>query len=241
MRKGFRGLFFVLLSISGFSVLSCASTKSTEIDEYYLGNFLPQKLDMFVGNSISEKTGELTPREFESVFYPNGNAVQLSYRTGMNTIMLTLLQKDRMACIDSMKKYIEEYQNGLLTEKNNAKKAYFGSTVMTMEWGLLAPTYKSTKIKLRFEYQIADNGKPYFIVSNASAAETTDEGGVVYGASNSPANRIAFSPLQCQKFIETYNQDNLQSIVDELKAESEKYDLETTQSNDGSVEPNALF
>lgn len=215
---------------------SCASTKEKVIDENYLGDFLPQEFEVFVANSISESSGELTPREFESVFYPDGNAVQITYRTGMNTLLLTLLQKDRLACIDAMNRYISEYQSGLLTEQNSKKKAYFGSTMMTLEWGLLAPTYTCTNIKLRFEYQIAENGKPYFVIANASTGETNDEGVKIRGGANSPANRIAMSPLQCQKFIETFNQERLQAIVDKLREEADAFDIEPvdTVSADGT-------
>ena len=124
-----------------------------------------------------------------------------------------------------MEKYLEQYKDGKLKEDNNKKKAYFAKTDVLLRWGLLAPTY-TTITSLRSEYQIIEEGKPYFILANASTEEKTVNGKTVSDGGNSPAIRMAFSPIQCRTVIELIGQENLDAIVNEIIAESEAFDIE---------------
>jgi hypothetical protein len=233
----------VAFSIFVFSlvfIISCASTEETT-DKNFLGNFLPQDLETLIGNSMTENKGKLTPHEFDLVFYPNGNAIEMTYRTGLNFIRLNLMQENREAMIEAMQKYLDDYQTDRLTKENAKKKAYFGKTQISMLWGLLAPTYYAHKVTLRFEYQYAENNKPYFIIANATTKETNDSGTAKSDGANSPANRIALSPLQCQKLIEEINQETLLGIVSKLQADADAFDIPDDSSNSVQNEKQELF
>jgi len=142
----------------------------------------------------------------------------------------------------AMARYINEYQDGNLTAENSKKKAYFGSTEAFIQWGLLGPSYHAKPV-LRFEYQIVDNGKPYFVVGNASSPVTTVEGYRIRDGGNSPALRFAFSPIQCQNLIETLNQESLLKIVRALDAEAAQFDIpaETAPADGSTGEKKELF
>jgi len=235
--------FVVAMIFTAGIVLLASGCKTTPVeDPNFLGNYPPRKLDTFMGNSIPQGKNELTPREITTVFYPNGNAVQWNTHYEMNFVTVTLMQEDREAMLAAMERYITEYQDGKLTAENNKKKAYFGSTEAFIQWGLLAPAYHAKPV-LRFEYQIVDNGKPYFVVGNASSPVTTVEGYRIRDGGNSPALRFAFSPIQCQNLIETLNQESLLKIVRALDAEAAQFDIpaETAPADGSTGEKKELF
>lgn len=226
--------FGMSLGLAVFFLASCASTTET-VDPNFLGNYPPRELETIMGNTLPQNSNEMTPREFELIFYPNGNAVEMNYRAGMNSITINLMQKDREAMIASMNTYIDEYQSGKLTKENDKKKAYFGKTGVSMLWGLLAPIYFAKNVDLRFEYQLVEANKPYFLIASATTKETYDNGKEKREGANSPANRIAFSPVQCQHLIELLNQEALLKIVADLDAEAAAFDLPAESVNESGA------
>jgi len=228
--------------IATFALLASGCKTTPVEDPNFLGNYPPRELDTFMGNSIPQGKNELIPREITTTFYPNGNAVEWNTHYEMNFVTVTLMPENREAMFAAMERYIAEHQDGKLTAENSKKKAYFGSTEAFIQWGLLGPSYYAKPV-LRFEYQIVDNGKPYFVIGNASSPVTNVDGKMIKDGGNSPALRLAFSPIQCQNLIETLNQEALLKIVRDLDAEAALFDIpaETVPSDGSVVEKKELF
>lgn len=232
----------------GFGVLCCTaffSCKTTQkADPNFLGDFEPRLLTETMLNTLPQNGNKLTPREVKFVFYPNNNRVEIVYRGGLNSADILMMQEDREAMIAGMQRYLDEYKANQLGEKNDRKKGYFGTTAMDFSWGLLAPTYTAKNTKFRFEYQLVEKDKPYFVLANISTTETTTNGTTISDGANSPANRLAFSPIQCTEMIKILDQKYLVGIVEDLKTEANAFDLpedtteETTQTD---VPPKELF
>lgn len=245
-QRFFSSVCLFCIIAAGSLFVSCKSAPKAA-DPDFLGNYPPRQFEPLMGNTIDQGKNDLTPREVKFVFYPMGNAVQMKFRYSISNINITLLQKDREAMITAMKKYIDEYQNGKLTDANNKKKAYFGKTQAFLMWGLLAPT-NYAKPDFRFEYQIVSTKKPYFVIGNASSSETDVEGYLLPGGGNSPAIRVAFSPIQCQNIIEMLNQEALLKVIKDLDAEAALFDIPAdaaaAPAADGTAlpaEPKELF
>lgn len=209
--------FKVLVVILSFACFSCASTKKK--DKNMLGEFNAVNLGKVMVAVVPRIKTELSPREVTFIFSPKTNLVSFHHRFLGDTIWITLTYEERQAMIEAIKKYLQAYKNGELTETNNKKKAYFGKTSSYMDWGLLGVTYKA-KPTLRFEYQqFGEKHLPYFIIATATQTSIDDD-----IKANSPAIRLALSPAKCQEFLIRLDQDNLQKIVDELQADFEKFD-----------------
>jgi len=242
VKRNFKAVLFIAINlVTVLSILSCKSTPVAE-DPNFLGNYPPRELGTIMGNSVPQNKTTLNPKEMSFLFYPNGNNVEMTFRDNMNYITLPLTEKNRKDMLDAMAAYINEYQDGKLIAANSKKKAYFGSTRAFISWGLLAPTYYAIP-ELRFEYQILDNGKPYFFIANATAPETTVDGYLVREGAGSPALRLAFSPIQCQNLIEMLNQEALLKIVRDLDAEAALFDIpaETAPADGSTAEKKELF
>ncbi|MEL3907539.1 MAG: hypothetical protein P1P64_00805 [Treponemataceae bacterium] len=209
--------FFKLLALFlVFVSFSCASTKKE--DKNMLGEFNSVNMGKIMVAVVPRIKTELSPRDVTFVFSPKTNLVSFHHRFMGDNIWVTLNYEERQVMIEAIKKYMQAYKNGELTEKNNKKKAYFGKTSSYMAWGLLGITHKAKPI-LRFEYQQFGAKKlPYFIVATATHTSIDDD-----MEANSPAIRLALSPAKCQEFLLRLYQDNLQKIVDELQADFEKF------------------
>lgn len=229
------------------ALLGACKTAPQAKDPNFLGNYTPQELDVIMANTVPQNSSELKPKEVGFMFFPQTNIVRMALHSGTANVYVFMSQENREAMIQAMQTYIESYQAGSLNDKNDKKKAFFGKSDTFIQWGLLAPTHYG-KPTLRFEYQLITKDKPYFIIGNATSPETDDEGYKVKNGGNSPALRIAFSPIQCQRVIELINQDALMSIVKKLDDEAAQFDIpaDTATSSDGSSatsgdEPKALF
>ena len=208
------------------TVASCATEQgSKNKSDTARKDMEPRKLENININMLDQNSNELKLREVAITFFPSVNGIRLDFRYGVNSVQIDLEEKNREVILSAMEKYIAQYQEGVLGEANNKKKAYFAKTDVLFRWGLLAPTY-TTVLSLRSEYQIIEEGRPYFILANQSTGEKNKEGKLIKDGSNSPAIRMAFSPIQCQKFIELIGPENLDRIVNEIIAESTAFDIE---------------
>ncbi len=234
--KLLRNVSYVLLTLAFAALVgSCKSTPDPE-DPDFLGYYEKQDLGKIIGNTLGQYNNDLKAREFMFTFYPNGNAIEMDFHYEMNFIRLTLLQKDREVMVAAMQKYIEDYQNGLLTKKNNKKRAYFGKTPVLLMWGLMAPAMRAN-VKLRFEYQLIEDNKPYFIVANMTEPEVDEDGDLVADGANSPGLRLAFTPNQCMEIINLIKQEALLERVHELDAKANQFDIVTPETGATEAPP----
>lgn len=217
-----------IISIASFVVLlnlmSCASKpKATNPD--FLGDYEPKVLKTIGINTIEANSKDLKAREVKVVFFPRNNGVRFDLRYSTNRIYLDLTSENRKVLIPALEHYISEYKAGTMDQKNDGKRAYFGKTDTYLSWGLLYPGY-STKISQRYEYYLLDQGRPYFIMANASTYERNSKGKEDSKKARSPAVRLVLSPAQADILLGLIRQENLQAIVDQLATESGAYDLE---------------
>jgi hypothetical protein len=212
---------FVFVVVLAILVAGCASNQP---NPDYIGDYGPQDLGKVVYNTIPQGKNELTSKEISLQFLPRLNLVLLQYRAGVNSIVVRLTQKNREDLSVAMSKYIDEYKRGSLSEKNNKAKGYFGSTTGKLEWGLLGSSYVA-KVMYRFEYQLIESEKPYFVIANRTEKQIDADEKVLEKGADSPAVRLAISPIQCQELIESIKQEHLVSIVKELDAEAQKFDI----------------
>lgn len=218
-------IVFLAIACASFLFVGCQTTpKAGDGYAETLGDFEPIILDSMMINTIEANSTELKAKSMKVVFFPEFNGIRFEFRFFSNAVQLDLTEANRIALINGMNAYLEQYKNKTLNQKNNKKKALFGKTDTAFKWGLLAPSY-STTIPLRFEYFILDQERPYFVMANASTPQKTESGKIVAGGGNSPALRIVLSPAQCVKLLELINQENLLSIVEALKTEANTFDI----------------
>ncbi len=190
----------------------------------FLGDYPERELAVIMLNTIAQGKNELFPRELRFVFHPAVNMVEVNFKYGVNNITLALTEANRAVMLEAMNRYLAEYKAGALNSSNNMHKGYFGSTPTLMMWGVMAAAYYA-KPEMRFEYQLITEDRPYFVIGNQSAVQTYASGNPVRGGINSPAVRVAFSPLQCAEVLKFLNQEYLLNLVKEMEAEAAQFDI----------------
>ena len=192
----------------GLCAVSCASqgglsakeAADAEAARNFIADYPVEEIGRAVVNTAPQKSTDFTPRELVFTFDPRINTAMVDFRFGVNSVVLTLDATSRPVLLGAMRRYIDDYAAGLLTEKKSARSC-FGSTPAGMAWGLIGTGY-ITEAELRFEYESADS-RPYFLISSAVTESTgTSEG-------NSPALRIFASPKQCAQILEILDQKRL--------------------------------
>ncbi|CEM61380.1 hypothetical protein DWQ65_07910 [Treponema phagedenis] len=226
-------IIFAFICVAGiFS--SCASTKKEKLAE---PNYPMQKLGAIRANTVNRVNKQLSPKVFSFLFIPTTNLVQMHHKFMGDNIWVDLTAEGRAAMIEAMNKYIEEYEAKKLTKENDKKKAYFGKADMLVTWGVLGGAHEAMPT-VRFEYQFITPKRPYFIIGNATTASSD--------GNNCPAMRMAFSPAQCKQVIEYLKQENIDAMMEAVKADFDKFDIDDTdktfeelenQSEANSAEP----
>ncbi len=206
-------------------------------DSNFLGDFSPIELGTLIGGSVKRTKDEIKPTEFKFTFYPRTNIVSIQHKFMVDNVELFLDQEDRAVLLNAMQSYIDAYNNKTLSYSNENKKAFFGKTNVLMSWGLFGSGAHEAEPSLRAEYQLLLENRPYFILANAT---TTAIG--AKDNSNCPALRLAFSPAQCEDFIEFLKQENLVKIVEDMQKDFDRFEPSQKTGNEttGNSEDNKV-
>lgn len=206
---------FLLILTTAFFLSSSCTTRSKKHDPDFLGNYPIQSLGLLHLNLVKRYSTTLLPRDVSFVFESSTNSIKFHHKMMGDNIWISLKKKDRELLCNAINQYLAAFANKTLTPNGAKKKAAFGKTDVLMTWGLLGSAHR-TYPALRFEYQFITSKRPYFIL--ATATTQANDG------ANSPAIRIAVSPAQCKDLLNVINEPALLKLVEELKAEYEKFD-----------------
>ena len=206
----------LLLATLGIVFLSgaCAST-SKKHDPDFLGNYPVQSLGVLHLNIVKRYSNDLLPRDISFVFEPSTNTVKFHHKMMGDNIWISLKKKERALLREAIAQYLTAFADKTLTPEGAKKKGAFGKTDILMTWGLFGSAHEAYPT-LRFDYQFITPHRPYFILANATTR--ADDG------ANCPAIRIAISPAQCQDVLKALDEPALLQLVEELKADYDKYD-----------------
>lgn len=234
--------FISVLILLSLLIVSCATGPSEQkTDTSFIGDYEVIELEIAMLNTVPQNAWKLVAREVSISFYPQTNLVHYRFKYDMNNISLYLDESARRSFSEALEQYLEQYQNGLLTKKQAGKKALFGDTPVWMQWGLLGPSYTANP-KLRFEFFFITDDKPYFIAANASSSETYTDGSIKKGGTNSPAIKLALSPIQAKHMVQLMNQEYLVSLVEAKNAEALDFDLPADEGAPApAYDPEAAF
>jgi len=199
-----------LIFLSG----SCTST-SKKHDPDFLGNYPVQSLGVLHLNIVKRYSNDLLPRDVTFVFESSTNTVKFHHKMMGDNIWISLKKNERALLREAIERYLAAFDDKTLTPEGAKKKGALGQIDILMTWGLFGSAHEAYPT-LRCDYQFITPKRPYFIL--ATATTQTNDG------ANSPAIRIAISPAQCKDVLNVLNEQSLLQLVEELKAEYDKYD-----------------
>ena len=206
----------LLLATLGVVFLSgaCTST-SKKHDPDFLGNYPVHSLGVLHLNIVKRYSDTLLPRDISFIFEPSSNTVKFHHKMMGDNIWIALKKNERALLREAIERYLVAFADKTLTAEGAKKKGVFGKTDVLMTWGLFGGAHEAQPT-LRFDYQFITPQRPYFILANATTQGSD--------GANCPAIRIAISPAQCKDVLKALDETALLQLVEELKAEYEKYD-----------------
>ena len=213
-------LLTAVLGIAFFSG-ACAST-SKKRDSDFLGNYPVQSLGVMHLNIVKRYSNNLLPRNVSFVFESTTNTVKFHHKMMGDNIWISLKKNERALLREAIKRYLTAFADKTLTPEGAKKKGAFGKTHVLMTWGLFGSAHEAYPT-LRFDYQFITPQRPYFILANATT-QAND-------GANCPAIRIAISPAQCKDVLQVLEETTLLQLVEDLKAEYEKFDDSDTHTS----------
>jgi hypothetical protein len=211
--------FLIILSAVMFLVFLGSCKTVPKNDPNFLGDFSPVELGTLIGGSVKRIKEEIKPTEFKFTFFPRTNIVSIQHKFMIDKVEIFLDQTDREILIKAMETYISSYNDKNLSAANAKKQAFFGKTKIFMSWGLFVGGAHEAEPTLRAEYQLLSENKPYFILGNATTKAIGEK-----DDASCPALRLAFSPAQCENFIELLKQDNLVKIVEDMQKDFDRFE-----------------
>ena len=205
----------------GFFSGACAST-SKKHDPDFLGNYPVQSLGVLHINIVKRYSNDLLPRDVSFIFEPSTNIIKFHHKMMGDNIWISLKKNERALLREAIEQYLAAFADKALTPEGAKKKGAFGTADIFMTWGLLGSAHEAYPT-LRFDYQFITPQRPYFIL--ATATTQAKDG------ANSPAIRIAISPAQCKDVLKVLDEKALLQLVEELKADYEKFDVSDSHTS----------
>lgn len=197
-----------------FVFFELCSTVQKPDEVNVLDDYPPALLGVSHLNVVSRFGGTLLPRDVTFIFEPSSNTTKFHHKMLGDNIWVHLSQENRAVMRKAMQSYLDSFIQHTLSQEQANRKGFFGTTDVYMTWGLFGTSHEAYPT-LRFEYQFITPSRPYFIIATA-----TTEGS---GESNSPALRIAVSPLQCKDILAFIEEKNLRELTEKIKSEYEKF------------------
>jgi hypothetical protein len=202
--------YFSLLFVC-FLFFSCNTIKKAKKEENL--SLPSRRLGKITASIVKRNSKELLPREYSFVLITQNKKLRIHHKLLGDNIWIFFDDEDRKNLISAIENYLENYKKGFSEKK---QKAYFGKVPSQMVWGLLNAAH-TAEPTMRFEYENLKNNKPYFIIANATVKSLKDD-------SNCPAVKMAFSPAQCKKVLDLIGEENVSSIMQNIKKDFEEYD-----------------
>lgn len=208
---------------------SCSTVqKSDELN--VLADYPPALLGVSHLNVVSRFSVTLVPRDVTFIFDASSNTTKFHHKMLGDNIWVHLSQENRAVMRKAMQSYLDSFMQHTLSQEHANQKGFFGTTDIFMCWGLFGASHEAFPT-LRFEYQFITPSRPYFIIATATT-EGSDK-------SNSPALRIAVSPLQCKDILAFIEESNLRELTEKIKNEYEKFGSTDELSTIEKIESNA--
>lgn len=211
LKKNYKILLCVLLSLCILSAVSCVTSVPEEKDVNFLGDFNPIQLENLMALTHSN-AGGIKPVEIRAYLVPRTNTVELYFRIFANEIALVLDKKTRDLIKVSAEEYLALYEADNLPVREPSKKNAFIKGSVSVAWGLLSPV-RNTTAPFFTNYEYLDN-KPYFMINLNPAPDANDT------AAYSPSVNMYLSPSLLQDYLELTDQTYLESIVTEYNSKA---------------------
>lgn len=209
----------LIIAVTVFLVAGCASgsVSKVEEDEYPSSIADIDAISLGEMSFYGKSMGKLKQHTFSKVFVePRYNTVELHYRDGMNTQMVILNQGARVAIVDSVKTFVQQWDDHTLQNvKATAKNAY-SHGVMDYSFGIVSPSYKLKDIPFYMNC-IFMEGQPYLVLRIPSQKVKGVES--LY----SPYTEVYFSRTQAETLAERIDQAYLERLVQDLVQEKYSY------------------
>ncbi len=222
--------FSVLLLFSFVTGLGACKTRQAKPNTGFTANYPPQALGTAHLNIVKRFSDVLQPRDISFVFEPGSNYIKFHHKMMGDNIWVYLSKENRTEMRNAIAQYLEAFSAQSLTPTGAKKKGAFGVSDVVMTWGLFGSAHKAFP-ELRFDYQFITPKRPYFILAASTVTGTAGR--------NSPAIRIAVSPAQCKDILPILDEQNLQAIIEDLKADYDKFVPQNTAGPEKAIEDRA--
>jgi hypothetical protein len=180
-----------------------------------LGDFDPIQLDEFFAMTLS--FGKLKVKQITKFYLaPRSNTIEIYYRGGANSLCFIINQQSREGIIKAAQTFLEKQESQTLVDEKPTNTNSFYSGICDVWWGVATPANGAKNAKFHTNCKFID-GLPYFVIRFASAPSTTTQ------STYSPYEELYFSPAQLRVFCDQIEQENLQSLVDEVSVKAYAY------------------
>ena len=229
MKLYHRTTALVLVFFAAVFLASCNTVQKSD-ELHVAADYPPELLGVSHLNIVSRFTGTLLPRDVTFVFDASSNTTKFHHKMLGDNIWVYLSETNRAVMRKAMQSYLDSFMQHTLGQEHANQKGFFGTTDVFIHWGLFGASHEAFPT-LRFEYQFITPSRPYFIIATATTEGSNE--------SNSPALRIAVSPLQCKDILALIEERNLRELAEKIKNEYEKFGNADELSTIEKIESNA--
>ncbi|MBR4005245.1 MAG: hypothetical protein IKI90_05300 [Treponema sp.] len=199
----------LIIAVTVFLVAGCASgsVSKVEEDEYPSSIADIDAISLGEMSFYGKSMGKLKQHTFSKVFVePRYNTVELHYRDGMNTQMVILNQGARVAIVDSVKTFVQQWDDHTLQNvKATAKNAYSQGKI-DYSFGVVSAAHSVKNIAFYMNCIFVD-GQPYLVMRIPSREVKGEK--ELY----SPYTELYFSRTQAESLAEVLDQSYLEQLV----------------------------
>ncbi|MBO7638442.1 MAG: hypothetical protein J6S91_05635 [Treponema sp.] len=202
-----RGTRLLAVIAAAMMMASCASGKRPAEDEYPSSIADVDAISLGTLTYQVKSFGKLKQHTLNRFFVaPRRNTVELWYRDGMNAEEVVLGQGARVAVIEAVNAFVQEWEAHELKDvKAKANNAY-SSGYMDFSFGVVSAAHELEGIPFYMNCIFVD-GQPYLVMRIPSKSVKNENG--VY----SPYTELYFSRTQAETLAERLEQGYLEQLV----------------------------
>ena len=210
MQTRFLTIFFVLL----FFISSCVTPYAPPPRSLRtVADFPAFELEPIeLGLNVAMVGFKVEQQEMKLTYNPRTDEITLAFTYAFNKMSLQMCHVAREYFVDSLNKYISEFENRTLKKRGNTKDMYETATVL-VKWGTFIQNGEATP-EMRFGYYF-DRNVVYFTMT-AYPGENYAEVSLEH-VKTSPPFTICMTIAQAKKLAEVTSVENLRDSLIERK------------------------
>ena len=214
-----KGYKLVIVLASAVCLMTSCVSGSKPVEDEYPASIADMDAMSLGSLSFYEKSfGKLKQRTFSRFFVaPRRNTVELWYRDGINAETIVLKQGARVAVVEAVKAFVQEWEDHTLQNvKAKANNAY-SSGYMDFSFGVVSAAHDLKDIPFYMNC-IFMEGQPYLVMRIPSQKVKGEES--LY----SPYTEVYFSRTQAEMLAERLNQEYLEQLVQDNTLKEYSYE-----------------